>query len=142
MILVDANLLLYAENESDVMHLRARDWWVAQLSGTETVCLPWLVLCAFIRIGTSPRVFPKALSMSDAIARVQDWVEWPNVRVIAEAPTHWQTLRLLLEDSGARGNLVTDAHLAAMAIDHGCELCSVDRDFARFKRLKWRDPLE
>jgi uncharacterized protein len=142
MILVDANLLLYAENKADPNHARARDWWQEQLSGAELVCLAWVVVSAFIRIGTSHRAFPRPLSLAQATGRVQEWLDRPNVRVINPTRDHWQTFRSLLEDGQAAANLVTDAHLAALAVEHGCELCSADADFARFPRLKWRNPLD
>lgn len=142
MILVDANLLLYAENKTDPNHSRAREWWQEQLSGTETVCLAWTVLTAFVRIGTNHRVFSRPLSVAEATERVQEWLDRPCVRVINPTRDHWQVFKALLREGQAGGNLVTDAHLAALAVEHGCELCSTDADFARFPRLKWRNPLE
>lgn len=141
MILVDANILLYAENQADPNHQRARDWWQEQLSGTTPVCLPWVVLSAFIRIGTSHRAFPRPLGVGEAGDRVQEWLARPCARVINPTPSHWQTFRRLLVAAQAAGNLVTDAHVAALAIEHGCVLCSTDADFARFPGLKWRNPL-
>lgn len=141
MILVDANLLLYAENRADPNHERARHWWQAQLSGTKPVCVGWAVLSAFIRIATLHRVFPRPLGLAEATARVQEWLDQPNVRVINPTQDHWQTFRALLEQAQAVGNLVTDAHLAALAVEHGCELCSTDADFSRFAGLRWRNPL-
>lgn len=141
MILVDVNLLLYAEDEFSPHHQPAKDWWVAQLSGEDPVCLCWPVLTGFIRISTNRRLFSNAISLSDAISRVESWFAQPCVRLIYPTPTHWRTLRTLLEQAQANANLVTDAHLAALAIEHGCELCSTDADFSRFPRLKWRNPL-
>ena len=141
MILVDANLLLYAENSADSMHPKARQWWQEQLSGGDTICLPWVVLCAFIRIGTSPRAFPRPLSLAEATERVDEWLRRPMVRVVNPTEQHWPIFRRLLEQGKATGNLVTDAHVAALAIEHGCDLCSTDADFARFPKLKWRNPL-
>lgn len=141
MILVDANILLYAENRSDSYHRAARQWWQQQLSGADPVCLTWVIISAFIRIGTSHRVFSRPLSVHDAADRVSQWLECPCVRVIHPTSEHWKIFNRLLVDSKAGGNLVTDAHLAALAIEHGCELCSTDSDFARFSELRWRNPL-
>jgi len=141
-ILVDANVLLYAEDSLSPYHETARQWWDAQLSGRSPVCLCWTVLTAFIRIGTNRRVFERPLSLKEAIHRVQSWVDQPCTRLIYPTEQHWQVLQELLEQGQAVGNLVTDAHLAALAIEHGCQLYSTDSDFARFPKLKWSNPLK
>ncbi|MBT9437790.1 MAG: PIN domain-containing protein [Desulfobacterales bacterium] len=141
MILVDANILLYAEDALQSRHQQARVWWDGQLSGTGVVCLCWTVLSAFIRIGTNPRVFEHPLSLEQALARVQSWLDQPCTRVIRPTERHWTVFKQVLTDGQAVANLVTDAHLAALAIEHGCELASTDSDFARFPKLKWRNPL-
>jgi uncharacterized protein len=140
-ILVDANILLYAEDELSPQHNSARAWWDAQLSGSATVCLCWTVLCAFIRIGTNPRVFERPLTLKQAISRVQSWLDQPCTRLIHPTERHWIVLQQLLMDGQALANLVTDAHLAALAVQHGCELMSTDSDFARFPKVKWKNPL-
>ena len=141
MILVDANILLYAEDSLQSRHQQARSWWDNQLSGTGVVCLCWTVLSAFIRIGTNPRVFEHPLSLAQALARVQSWLDQPCTRVVRPTERHWTVFKQVLTDGQAVANLVTDAHLAALAIEHGCELASTDSDFARFPKLKWRNPL-
>ena len=141
MILVDANILLYAEDSLHPRNQQAREWWDGQLSQTETVCLCWTVLSAFIRIGTNPRVFEHPLSLEQALARVQSWLDQPCTRVVRPTERHWTVFQQMLTDGQAIANLVTDAHLAALAIEHGCELASTDSDFARFPKLKWRNPL-
>ena len=141
MILVDANILLYAEDALQSRHQQARAWWDGQLSGTGVVCLCWTVLSAFIRIGTNPRVFEHPLSLEQALARVQSWLDQPCTRVVRPTERHWTVFKQVLTDGQAVANLVTDAHLAALAIEHGCELASTDSDFARFPILKWRNPL-
>ena len=141
MILVDANILLYAEDSLQSRHQQARSWWDNQLSGTGVVCLCWTVLSAFIRIGTNPRVFEHPLSLAQALARVQSWLDQPCTRVVRPTERHWTVFKQVLTDGQAVANLVTDAHLAALAIEHGCELASTDADFARFPKLKWRNPL-
>lgn len=141
MILADANILLYAANRTDSRHEAARRWWDEQLSGSTPVCLCWSVLCAFIRIGTNRRVFEYPLSLDEATSRVQSWLDQPNTRIIQPTERHWSVLQELLVASQAVANLVTDAHLAALAVEHGCELFSTDSDFARFPQVKWRNPL-
>ncbi len=141
MILVDANILLYAEDALHPRNQQAREWWDGRLSQTETVCLCWTVLSAFIRIGTNPRVFEHPLSREQALARVQSWLDQPCTRVVRPTERHWTVFQQMLTDGQAIANLVTDAHLAALAIEHGCELASTDSDFARFPKLKWSNPL-
>ncbi len=141
MILVDANILLYAEDSLQSRNQKARTWWDGQLSGTGVVCLCWTVLSAFIRIGTNPRIFEHPLSLEQALVRVQSWLDQPCTRVVRPTERHWTVFKQVLTDGQAVANLVTDAHLAALAIEHGCELASTDSDFARFPKLKWRNPL-
>ncbi len=141
MILVDANILLYAEDSLNPHHQQAREWWDEQLSGTGIICLCWMVLSAFIRIGTNPRVFESPLSLKQAIARVQSWLDQPCTRIIRPTERHWTVFQQALMDGQAVANIVTDAHLAALAIEHGCELISTDSDFARFPKLKWSNPI-
>lgn len=141
MILVDANILLYAEDSLSPMHSRAKEWWDRRLSGSEAVCLCWTIVNAFIRISTNARVFEYPLSLEDAVARVQSWVGQPCVRIIQPTSRHWELFSSLLVESKACGNLVTDAHLAALSIEHGCEFFSTDSDFSRFPKLKWKNPL-
>jgi len=141
LILVDANILLYAEDSLQSRHQQARAWWDGQLSGSGVVCLCWTVLSAFIRIGTNPRVFEHPLSLEQALARVQSWLDQPCTRVVRPTERHWTVFKQVLTDGQAVANLVTDAHLAALAIEHGCVLASTDSDFARYPKLKWRNPL-
>ena len=141
MTLIDANILLYAEDSKSPHHSKARQWWDDQLFGASTVCLCWTVINAFIRIGTNPRVFKRPLSIDEASNRVQEWFNQPPTRVIVPTEQHWSLMRKLLVDGKATANLVTDAHLAALAIEHGCELHSTDSDFSRFPKLKWKNPL-
>jgi len=140
-ILVDANLVLYAEDALSPQHEAARTWWDTQLSGASPVCLSWGVLCAFIRISTNSRVYERPLDLDQAMSRVQSWLDQPCVTVINPTERHAAVLRELLSPLGAAGNLTTDAHLAALAIEHGALLCSCDTDFARFQGLRWEDPL-
>lgn len=141
MILVDANILLYAEDRLSPRHDAARQWWDDQLSGSAPVCLCWIVMSAFIRIGTNPRVFEHPLSLEQAVGRVQSWLDQPCTRIIRPTENHWFIFRQLLTESNAVANLVTDARLAALAVEHGCELASTDADFSRFSGLKWKNPI-
>jgi len=141
LILVDANILLYAEDSLHPRNQQARLWWDGRLSRTEPVCLCWTVLSAFIRIGTNPRVFDHPLSLEQALTRVQSWLDQPCTRIVRPTERHWTIFQQMLTDGQAVANLVTDAHLAALAVEHGCELASTDSDFARFPKLKWSTPL-
>jgi len=141
MKLLDVNLLLYAVNEDAPLHRRARTWLEETLSGTETVGLTWIVLLAFLRLSTRAAVFPKPLRAEDAFARIDSWLDQPCVVVLHPTVGHARVLRDLLLPLGTAGNLTSDAHLAAIAIEHGAELCSCDNDFARFPGLRWVNPL-
>jgi toxin-antitoxin system PIN domain toxin len=141
MILVDANLLLYAEDSRASCHAQARRWWDERLSGEDPVCLCWTVLTAFVRIGTNPRVYQRPLSIDEAVDRMRSWFAQPCVRIVHATGRHLDVFGRLLATGQATGNLVPDAHLAALAIEHGCLLCSTDGDFARFPGLAWKNPL-
>jgi uncharacterized protein len=140
-ILVDANILLYAEDQLSPSHAAARAWWDAELSGSSPVCLCWTVLGAFIRIATNARVFEHPLSLDQALARIQSWMDQPCTRIVSPTERHWTVFQKMLRDGQAVANLVTDAHLAALAAEHGCELISTDSDFSRFRSIRWRNPL-
>jgi toxin-antitoxin system PIN domain toxin len=142
MILVDANVLLYAEDSLSEHHQAARIWWDDQLSGSAPVCLCWPVLIAFIRVGTNVRLHDRPLTINEAIERVQSWFDQPCVRMLHPTDGHWAIFQPMVRGGRATGNLVSDAHLAALAIEHGCTLHSTDGDFARFKGLKWKNPIE
>jgi hypothetical protein len=141
LILVDANLLLYAEDSLSEHHDSVRNWWDQQLSGTAPVGVCWPVLAAFIRIATNPRLHQRPLSPRESCARVQSWFAQPCVQLINPGENHWSLFQEMLKESNAVGNLVSDAHLAALAIEHNCVLQSADTDFARFPRLKWNNPI-
>ena len=141
MILVDANLLLYAEDSLSEHHETARNWWDTQLSGSEAVALCWPVLTAFIRIGTNARLHKRPLTLKEAIERVQSWIDQPCVRIIQASEQHWELFQKMLRVGNATANLVSDARLAALAVEHNCMLHSTDTDFARFRGLKWKNPI-
>ncbi len=141
MILVDANLLVYAHVRSFPQHQRAHAWFDAELNGNARVGLPWHSLLAFLRIVTNPRIFQLPESMSDAWEQVENWLDCEFAWVPEPTERHREVLGALLGASGVQGNLVPDAHLAALAIEHGLTLCSTDGDFGRFENLRWRNPL-
>lgn len=141
MIAVDLNLLLYAVNRDSRQHRAAKAWLEDVLSGDETVGFAWIVLLGFIRLTTNRQVFESPLSVEEAIAVVDSWLDQPNAQVLSAGDHHWPILRELLSSAGTAANLTTDAHLATLAIEHGAELCSTDGDFARFRQLRWRNPL-
>ena len=137
----DVNLLIYAINDRAPFHPEALAWWNAALSGSETVGLPWSVLLGFIRVTTSSAVLVVPLKAEAAISYVDRWLARSNTTIIEPTSRHTAILRDLLDRTGTGGNLVSDAHLAALAIEHGAELASADRDFGRFPGLRWVNPL-
>lgn len=141
MILVDANILIYASNAEADQHAESRDWLDAKLNGAAPVALPWLSLLAFLRIATNPRAFRTPLSMATAWQQVSIWLSAETVWTPEATERHAAVLGPLLSLPGVYGNLVPDAHLAALAIEHGLTLCSTDGDFARFPGLAWQNPL-
>lgn len=141
MKLPDVNLLLYTADETSPHNAQARSWLEQTLSGTEEVGFAWLALIGFIRISTNPAAFGNALSPAKAFEFVNSWLGQPIAAMVHPTHQHAATLQRLLEPLGTGGNLTSDAHLAALAIEHGAELCSHDADFSRFEGLRWTDPL-
>jgi toxin-antitoxin system PIN domain toxin len=140
-ILVDVNILVYATFTNVNQHEPARTWLEAQLNGSIRVGLPWAVLLGYLRISTNPRAYSGWIQMSDAWKQVESWLACEPVWIPQPTERHTEVLAELLAQHGMYGNLVSDAHLAALAIEHGLTLCSSDRDFTRFRNLKWLDPL-
>jgi toxin-antitoxin system PIN domain toxin len=141
MILPDTSLLVYAYNADAAEHTTANAWLHEIITSGEPIAFTWSTLAGFLRISTNRRAMPKPASVDDAISRVNDWLVQPSARVIRPGETHWRILQELLRAVNVGGDLVTDAHLAALAIEHDCELHSADTDFARFPGLRWRNPL-
>ena len=141
MKLLDLNLLLYAVDETSPRHARALPWVERTLAGPETVALPWAVLLGFVRLSTRASVFASPLSADEALDVVDGWLALPVVTTVQETPRHAAVLRNLLAPLGTAGNLTSDAHLAALAVEHGAQLFSCDADFSRFPGLRWADPL-
>jgi toxin-antitoxin system PIN domain toxin len=140
-IIPDVNLLIYAIDADSAHHDKASRWWHDALSGREAVGLPWVGVLAFVRLTTNPRIFTRPLDASAAVGIVESWLGRPHISPVEPSHRHLGIVRGLLAESGAAGNLVTDAHLAALAIEHGAALYSADNDFARFRGLTWRNPL-
>jgi toxin-antitoxin system PIN domain toxin len=142
MILIDANLLLYAYNKNAEHYEASRDWLEAVLSGSQLVRFAWVSIWAFVRIATNARIFTKPLTVAQAESIVSSWLAQPIVGILHPGERHWEILGQLLKRGQASGPLVMDAALAAIAIEHGATLHSCDRDFLRFPNLTWRNPIE
>jgi toxin-antitoxin system PIN domain toxin len=142
MILLDANLLIYAYDQDAPQHSRARAWLENILSSNTPVGLPWIVIVAFIRITTNRKAMVTALAAEEALAYVDAWLQQPYVTPLNPGERHWLILNKLLHNNGTAGNLTNDAHIAAIAIEHGYTVYSADNDFKRFTGLLHVNPLE
>jgi uncharacterized protein len=140
MVIVDANVLLYAVDSASAHHAPARRWLDGSLAGAEAVGLAWVALLAFVRIGTNPSILPRPMTADEATDQVERWIEAPAAVVAQPTARHASLLRGLLQATGTAGNLTTDAHLAALAVEHGAAIVSFDRDFARFPGVRHRLP--
>lgn len=141
MIMPDANLLIYAVNKDAPQHQAAKNWWEDTLSDNKIVGIPWVVSLAFLRITTNSRVFSTPLQPTQAIAYLDEWLAQPVCRLVSPGDHHWSILRNLLIKSGIAGNLTTDAHIAALAIEQGYTVYSCDYDFQRFSGLQHINPI-
>jgi len=137
---VDVNVLLYAVNEDAPNHRAARVWLDGALSQGEPIGFTWPVLLAFLRLTTKSGLFPRPLSTNEATDVIEDWLGRPSAVVVEPTARHLQLLRGLLSESGTGGNLVSDAHLAALALEHGAGIVSFDADFGRFAGVRWTRP--
>ena len=142
MIVLDANVLLYAYNPASSHHGACRAWLERALNGSEQIGLPWQTLLAFIRIATNNRVFERPLTAAEAAAIVDEWLACPRVVVVQPAHDYWTVLKEQLDSAQVAGPLVTDAALASLALEVGARLCTTDRDFTRFRGLRIVDPRE
>jgi toxin-antitoxin system PIN domain toxin len=140
-ILLDVNIFIYAVNRDAPLHSRAKSWLEATITGTEPIGIPWTVLLAFLRLTTRPGLFRNPMPLDAAFDVIDSWLAQPSVSIVDPGPSHRTILRGLLSPIGTGGNLTSDAHLAALALEHRAELCSTDHDFQRFPGLKWRNPL-
>ncbi|MFM7733729.1 MAG: type II toxin-antitoxin system VapC family toxin [Cyanobium sp.] len=141
MILVDTNLWLYAIRQESPQHGPAHGWLEAVFNGEESIALPWSVVLAVLRISTQSRLMQRPLTPAQAIELVEGWLQHPLVEVVQPGACYWSVLRRLIQEAGTAGNLTSDAHLAALAIEHHCTLCSADSDFRRFAGLRFCNPL-
>ena len=142
MIILDVNILLYAYDPNSEKHQDARAWIEQVFSERTLVGIPWQTAHAFLRIVTNPKLTVRRVTTEEAAGIVDGWVAQPNVRFLAPGDEHWDHLRRMIIDGQAWGPLVSDTQLAALTFEHGGELCTTDRDFARFPGLRWRNPLE
>ena len=140
MTLVDVNILLYAEDSSCPHHATVRPWWDALLNNAE-VGFCWHTLNGFLRIATHPKLTASPLTPDEACAKVSGWLALPTAVQVVPGVAHWTVLEKLIRDSSANGNLLMDAHLAALALENDAELASCDSDFGRFSGLRWINPL-
>jgi uncharacterized protein len=140
-IVLDANILLYAYDGTSLRHSEASEWLKEAFSGSELIGFPWQVVWAFLRLSTSSRVFTNPLSMETAVEVAQQWMDLKQARILAPGERHWSLLQQMLIEGRVRGPLTTDAELAALTIEHGGVLHTTDRDFARFPGLRWMNPL-
>jgi uncharacterized protein len=140
-MLIDANLLLYAVHERAAQHATAAEWLTERLNGPRRVGLPWQSLAAFLRIATHPRAFGRPLPASTAWARVNDWLSAPVAWIPEPGPEHARILGQIITAHDVRGNLIPDALLVALAVEHGLTIYSTDTDFARFDEVRWENPL-
>lgn len=141
MYVVDANVLLYAVNSSAPNHEAARGWLDSSLGGRDTVGFAWVVLLAFLRLATRPGLFPRPLDVTTALSITGTWVSQPRAVVLHPTARHLSVLGGLLTPAGTGGNLVSDAHLAALAVEHGAQVVSFDADFSRFPGVRWARPV-
>ncbi len=141
MILPDVNVLVYAFRSEAVQHKDFKQWLDGVVSGAEAFAVTETVLSGFVRIVTNPRIFQQPDSVEDAFAFLDQILAQPQCVLVGPGIRHWEIFRNLCRDSGAKGNLIPDAFLAAIAIESGCEWITTDRDYSRFGGLKWRHPL-
>ena len=142
MILVDANLPIHASYVESRQHKATKEWLEQCFNGDTRVGLPWESLVAYVRIITNPRMFERPLDVVEALRQVEDWLELPTVWTPGPTKRHAALFTAFSKQVGIGGNIVQDAHLAALAVEHGLTLCSTDTDFARFKDLVWYNPIE
>ena len=141
MIIPDLNLLVYAHNDETPHHSTARRWWESLVNGAERIGVPWIVSTGFVRLMTHPRVLVRPATPVEAVDYVGEWFRFPQVTTVNPGTEHLTFFRRNLVAAGVGGNLVTDAHIAALAMEYQAEVHSNDTDFSRFPGLRWRNPL-
>jgi uncharacterized protein len=142
MILSDANLIIYSYNELAIEHKTARSWFEERLSSDDLFYFSWQTITAFLRISTNPKIFRSPMTETEAIETVNGWLDNSNVEILKPTSRHWSIFSRIIGENKVRGALMMDAHLAALAIEHGTTLATTDRDFARFDGLKIVNPLK
>jgi toxin-antitoxin system PIN domain toxin len=140
-MLVDANLLIYSHDASSVHHEKARTWFEDGLNSPRRIGIPWPSIVAFLRLTTNPRVSAQPFTPAEAWEHVESWFRSPSAWIPQPTTRHREVFRSLVVDLQLTANLISDAHLAALAMEHGLELFSADSDFARFPAVRWRNPL-
>ena len=141
MIVPDLNLLVYAHNDSTPFHDPALIWWEGLVNGSERVGVPWIVLAGFVRLMTHRRMLANPVTTTQAVDYIREWFRFPHVMPINPGVGHLDHFQRNLKAAGVGGNLVTDAHIAALAMEYQAEVHSNDTDFSRFPGLRWRNPL-
>ncbi len=141
MIVPDLNLLVYAHNEGAPDHAAAKEWWEGLVNGMDRVGIPWVVSVGFVRLMTHPRVLVHPVTANEAVDYVQEWFQFPHITSINPGAEHMNHFRRSLNAAGVGANLVTDSHIAALAMEYQAEVHSNDSDFSRFPGLRWRNPL-
>jgi uncharacterized protein len=141
MILVDVNLMIYAVDRDSPHHRIAARWFEKTLNGPDLIGLPWIVILAFLRVATRAGILRKPMAVEDAVAYCQSWVDLDSVRILVPGENHWPVFRNLLLSVGTAGNLTSDVHLAALALEYGCTICSADNDYKRFPGISHVNPL-
>ena len=140
MKLLDLNLLIYAVNEDTANHNAAKSWLETQFNGTESIGIPWIVILGFLRIMTNGKIFPNPLTEEAALNLIDAWLQHPLIQIPEPGVNHWSLVKELILETGTAGNLTSDIHLAAIAIEHGAKLYTLDADFSRFRGLRWEKP--
>lgn len=141
-MVIDVNIPIHAVNLDSPFNTAVRKWWDDKLSGSKPVYLPWVTIIGFIRISTNSRIFENPLPSESAFEYVDSWFQQPCIEIALPQKDHWRIVKELLRQIGTAANLTTDAHLAALAIEHECPLCSLDTDFEKFTQVEWYNPLK
>lgn len=142
MIIPDINILIYAINKDYKYNIQAKRWLEKIISGDEPVGLSWIIILGFLRIITNGKIVNKPLDINTAFGIIDEWLTFPAVRIIHPTDNHWNIFKELLSPLSTAGNLTSDAHLAALAIEHSGCIYSTDNDFGRFRGLRWKNPIE
>ena len=142
MILTDVNILIYAHDINFKHHQEIKIWFEEKLTSADSLYLSWQAITGFLRITTNPKLFPNPLAVEKSVEKMNRWLERPNVSILVETEKHWATFNRLIIENNLRGGKIMDAHIAALAIEHGVTLVTTDRDFLTFKGLRTLNPLD